>query len=202
MSGLERMIERIQHDAKIQSDDLIRTAQEEAKKTVEEAGETAKEWQLHAKQKLDRDIEDYRSRALSGRELQHRRALLEAKQEIIASVIDQVCERLRGAEDEAYFEMLAKMFKTYVHAEKGRMYLSESDLKRVPAGFEEKINASARALGGEINLMKTPGNIPDGFLLEYDGIEENCTFEALVDANRNLLGDRINTLLWRDADVG
>lgn len=56
MSGLEKMIERIQHDARIQSDDLIRMAQEEAKKTVESAGTAAKEWQTKATKKLESDI--------------------------------------------------------------------------------------------------------------------------------------------------
>lgn len=111
-------------------------------------------------------------------------------------MIDEVCANLRGADDETYFAMLEKMFQTYVHAEDGRMYLSDKDLTRVPAGFEEKIIAAAKEKGGQITLMKTPGSIPDGFLLEYGGIEENCTFEALVEANRNRLGDRINTLLW------
>lgn len=69
MSGLEKMIERIQHDARIQSDDLIRMAQEEAKKTVESAGTAAKEWQTKATKKLESDIADYRWPCSSGREL-------------------------------------------------------------------------------------------------------------------------------------
>lgn len=202
MSGLDKMKERIQQDADNQAAELLRLATQKAEAAVDEAGEAARRWQITAAEQLGQELADYQSRALSARELRHRRAVLEAKQEVITNLIEKICTHLRQAKTEEYFSMLEKMFQTYVHGEKGRMYLSEKDLARMPEDFEGRIAAAARKKGGEITLMKTPGSIPDGFLLEYDGIEENCTFEALVDANRNRLADRINTLLWRDKNAG
>ena len=44
--------------------------------------------------------------------------------------------------------------------------------------------------------MKEPRPIEDGFVLVYGGIEENCTFRALMDAKKDQLQDTVNQILF------
>ena len=44
---------------------------------------------------------------------------------------------------------------------------------------------------------KTPCDLPDGFLLVYGGIDVNCTFDALFEAEADALQDIAGGLLFR-----
>ena len=39
-------------------------------------------------------------------------------------------------------------------------------------------------------------DIADGFVLQYSGIDENCTFDALFAEKQELLRDKIREILW------
>ena len=66
----------------------------------------------------------------------------------------------------------------------------------MPADFEKKIEAAAQENGGSLTLQKEPKEIPDGFILVYGGVEENCTLKALFDAKKDQLQDRVNEMLF------
>ena len=66
----------------------------------------------------------------------------------------------------------------------------------MPADFEKKIEAAAQENGGRLTLKKEPKEIPDGFILVYGGVEENCTLKALFDAKKDQLQDRVNEMLF------
>ena len=62
--------------------------------------------------------------------------------------------------------------------------------------FSEKIEKAAKESGGTLKLMKEARQIEDGFILVYGGIEENCTFRALLDAKKDQLQDQVNRILF------
>ena len=66
----------------------------------------------------------------------------------------------------------------------------------MPADFEKKIKAAAEAKGGKLVLKKEPKAIPDGFVLVYGGVEENCTLKALFDVKKDQLQDKVNEILF------
>ena len=139
---------------------------------------------------------NYESRAKSSAEQQRRTALLRAKQEIIADVIEEAYVTLKKKDAKGYFLTMEKILKTYALAEDGEIYFSKEDLARMPAGFEKKIEAAAKEKGGSLVLKKEPKAIADGFVLVYGGIEENCTLRALFDAKRDQLQDQVNAILF------
>ena len=56
--------------------------------------------------------------------------------------------------------------------------------------------AAAEAKGGKLVLKKEPKAIPDGFVLVYGGVEENCTLKALFDVKKDQLQDKVNEILF------
>lgn len=200
MSGLDKMTQQILQEAQEQADQLLIDAKEDAQKAVEQARQECEVWEQKAHVSLEKELDEFRARAASSRDLERRRAILEAKQEIIAEMIEKTCERMRQAGVEEYFETLKRMFEKFCHGEDGQMYLSAQDLARVPQEFRDLVAKIAAEKGGSIELQDVPGRIPDGFLLVYGGIEENCTFEAVIESDRSRLQDQVNTMLWRECN--
>ena len=121
---------------------------------------------------------------------------MQAKQEVIAQVLDKAYEALNGKSDEEYFDLIRKMLDKFVLDSEGDIYFSEADLKRMPSGFEKEIEAVAEKKGGKLTLSKTSKEIENGFILVYGGIEENCTFRSLFNTQRDVLQDKIHQELF------
>ena len=92
--------------------------------------------------------------------------------------------------------MIAALLKKNVHAGEGELCLSAQDLQRIPEGFMKKAADIAAAAGGSLTLSDRPAGIPNGFILRYGGVEENCSLDALFAQTRDMLRDRVSSLLW------
>ena len=196
MTGLEKITSQIQEEAKDSAAKKLEAAKKEADEILAEAKKACEAMEAEAAEKDALLKTNYESRAKSSAEQQRRTALLRAKQEIIADVIEDAYVTLKKKDAKGYFLTMEKILKTYALAEDGEIYFSKEDLARMPAGFEKKIEAAAKEKGGSRVLKKEPKAIADGFVLVYGGIEENCTLRALFDAKRDQLQDQVNAILF------
>ncbi len=196
MTGLEKMISQILDEANAQADTQIKKAKEEAAKLEEAAREEAEKLSADISKQSEADVATYMERVKSSADLQRRTAILRAKQEVIAGVLDKAYDTLNGMGGEEYFALIRKMLDKFVLDGEGDIYFSEADLKRMPAGFEKEIEAAAAKKGGKLTLSKTGKEIENGFILVYGGIEENCTFRALFNTQRDALQDKIHRELF------
>lgn len=196
MTGLEKITSQIQEEANALAEKKISAAQKEADEILAAAKEACANMESEAEEKNSVLKTNYDSRVKSSAEQQRRTALLRAKQEIIADVIEQAYVTLREKDVQGYFLTMEKILKTYALAEAGEIYFSAEDLARMPADFEKKIAAAAKEKGGSLVLGKEPKAIADGFVLVYGGIEENCTLKALFDAKKDQLQDKVNAILF------
>lgn len=125
-----------------------------------------------------------------------RQAALSAKQEVIGEIINEAYERLLNLEDEKYFAVIKKMLEDNVLSEKGEIIFSARDRQRMPKDFEDVIKNVALEKGGELVMYDEIRSIDGGFVLVYGGIEENCTFKAMLEASREELHDMVNGKLF------
>lgn len=172
-------------EAKTKADLILADAKNEASAQVERISEKASD-----------EVENYAQRITSSNDMQRKQAILRAKQEVIASVLEKAYEDVLQLDTEAYFEMMKKMLKEYVLSEDGIICFSAKDLERMPAGFEAEIQKIAEEKGGTITLSKDAKEMVGGFVLIYGGIEENCTIQALFDAKRDDLSDKVHGALF------
>ncbi|MHC1747012.1 MAG: hypothetical protein AB9856_01320 [Cellulosilyticaceae bacterium] len=99
--------------------------------------------------------------------------------------------------DEIYFETILKMLPSYAKARQGEIAFAKKDLARMPQTFEGKINASIQSVeGAYLKISPMPRNIEGGFILIYEDIEENCSFEALLLENKENLQDKVCSVLF------
>lgn len=125
-----------------------------------------------------------------------RQAALSAKQEVIGEIINEAYERLLNLEYEKYFAVIKKMLEDNVLSEKGEIIFSARDRQRMPKDFEDVIKNVALEKGGELVMSDEIRSIDGGFVLVYGGIEENCTFKAMLEASREELHDMVNGKLF------
>lgn len=196
MTGLEKITSQILEEAKTSAAVKLEAAQKEADDILAKAKEECAAMEAEAAEKNAVLKENYEGRIKSSAEQQRRTAILRAKQEMIAEVIEEAYVTLKQQDTESYFRTMENILKTYVLAEAGEIYFSEKDLARMPADFEKKIEAAAKEKGGSLVLMKESKAIEDGFILVYGGIEENCTLKALLDAKKDELQDKVNEILF------
>lgn len=196
MSGLEKITSQILEEAKTSAAMKLETARKEADDILSKAKEACAAMEAEAAEKNVILKENYEGRIKSSAEQQRRTALLRAKQDMIAEVIEEAYVTLKQEDTESYFQTMEKILKTYVLAEPGEIYFSAQDLARMPADFEKRISAAAEEKGGSLVLSKEPKAIEDGFILVYGGIEENCTLKALLDAKKDELQDKVNEILF------
>lgn len=196
MAGLDKITGQIIEEAKLIAADTLDAARKEAEAIIEEAKTACLVMEKEAADKEKNMRAIHEGRIQSSADQQRRTAMLRAKQELISAVIEEAYQALKSQNLEDYFLTMEKLIKTYALAEAGEIYFSEADLARIPQGFEAKIEAAAGEKGGSLKLMPESRQIPDGFVLVYGGIEENCTLKALLNAKRDQLQDKVNQVLF------
>ena len=196
MTGLEKIISRIQEEAEKTAAGKVEAARAEADRILSETEGVCASVEAEAAEKIKEMQTAYDSRTASSAEQIRRITLLRTKQEIIAEILEEALKKLREEDTESYFLTMEKILKEYALPEEGEICFSAADLERMPAGFEKKIQEAAKEKGGRLTLKKEPKEIEDGFVLIYGGVEENCTLKALMDAKKDCLQDKVNEILF------
>ena len=196
MTGLEKMQSQILSEAESSAKEILDQAKKEAEGIVEEARQRAEAECRRISEKSEAEVKGLEERAVSSSDLQRRKELLQAKQEVISQMLDQAYESLLCADEKDYFDMLRKMLRKFVLPQEGEICFSKEDLERMPKGFQEEIQAIAKEKGGALALSEEVRSVQGGFVLIYGGIEENCTFRAMFNSKKDELSDKVHALLF------
>lgn len=196
MAGLEQIISQICEEADNQVKEILNQARDKAR----QISDSQKRQTEEALSKLEKDEQvwekEYRQRLKSSRDLQKRREILKAKQELVTEVLDKAYERLAKQETEAYFSMIERMIEKIRLTKDASLYLSPEDLERMPKDFKEKVSAIALRQGKSLKVENESRKIDKGFLLVYGGIEENYSLKALFNEKREELQDKVCAVLF------
>lgn len=196
MSGLEKMKSQILDEANHSAEEHLAKAKTEAEAILNTAKAEAEAESQKISQKSEAEVQAYAERIKSSCDMNRKKALLQAKQEIIGDVLAQAYDRVLNLDDDAYFDMIRKILAQYVQPGSGSIYFSKKDLARMPEGFETEIQETAKRKGGTLTLSREPKEMTGGFILVYGGIEENCTMKAMFDSRRDELSDHVHELLF------
>ena len=91
---------------------------------------------------------------------------------------------------------MIRLAKKSALPKEGQIHFSRKDLLRLPAGFEAALNDALKETGGILHISDIPKDLDGGFILSYGGIEENCSFDALFDSERDALKDLVYPILF------
>ena len=196
MTGLEKIIEKIGLDAHESAAAVLAQADEKIAEILANAQAECGKIDAQAVSDAEALRADILSRGESGAQMQRKNRILTTKQEMIGNVIDQAREKLLGMESIDYFVLLGKLAEKYVQPGDGVMHLSSFDLGRVPSYFRHMLADIAQKKHGTLVLSSEPRDISGGFVLAYGGIEENCSFDAMFEDQKEHLQDVVRAKLF------
>lgn len=196
MTGLEKIIEDIRAESKAEQDKVLNKAEAAAAEQKQKAEAEALSRCAKIRQEYERKIADEEARVQSAADLERRRGILTAKQELISEVTEEAKKRIRALPADQYFDLVLKMASKAAHpGEEGVIRFSAADLERLPEDFSWKLSASLPE-GTSLSVSDQAAEIADGFLLDYSGVEENGSFDAVFAEKKEELQDRIHRILF------
>ena len=193
MTGLDTIVEQILQEAQKEAEEIKAQAARNADSIIANAKKTVDKMNEETGEKVAQAEKSGSFRAKSSSELKKRQAILAAKQTIIGNMLDKV-----ALPDEEYFRVIVRCLEKSVQPKSGEICFSGKDRKRLTPQTEKQIEQIAAAHGGSLKVSDGNCDIDGGFVLIYGGIEENCSFRAMLDANREHLADKVNELLFVD----
>ena len=197
MTGLEKILKAIEAEAQAGADAVIAQAKHEAETILANAKNEAEAKCKVIAEKSEADVKAVISRAESAAALQEKKILLDTKQQIISNIIASARKRLDGLSNSEYTNVILSMVGKYAHNKKGKILFSSSDRARLTDDFQEKLTSTlANKAGAFLEIAKEEPSFTGGFLLVYGDIEENCSFDALFAEEKDILQDKVNSLLF------
>lgn len=195
MSGLDKIIEEIRTESDAAVADVLGKAEAEKKSILADADKRAAAEAAKIRADADRKARAVSERTDSAKQLRRRQAILAKKQQLIAETMKMVLDKASLLPDDAYFAALSNMAVKAAHPGKGEIRLCERDLGRLPEGFVTDL-AKRLPEGSTLSLSTEPAPIADGLVLVYGGIEENCSFAAMLEDHREEAEDSISKALF------
>lgn len=197
MTGLEKIRKAIEDDADYAVAGILAQAEKEAAEIMEASKKEAEKKCSEIALKAENDVKAAYSRAESGASLLEKKILLDAKQQLINDVIMKARSYLSNLSDEEYLDVLLRLIKKNAHNKHGTIRLSKEDKNHLPENLDILIKGALSDKEGAALMISDEGaNINGGFILIYGDIEENCTFDALFNAARDELQDKVYQLLF------
>ncbi|HHX88120.1 MAG TPA: hypothetical protein GX693_08110 [Firmicutes bacterium] len=196
--GADRIVQRIITEGRSRAEAIVSEAKQKAAQMISEAEKTAASQRKRALERTRIQMEEQKQRILGAAQLEARKDLLKAKQDIIDDVFKRALHELSNLDQDSYFQLLSKML--LATAEKGdeTVILSPRDKQRIPAGFWEEINRSLKKAGkkGALAPAEETRDIPGGVILQAEGVELNSSFSALLEMHREELEPVVAALLF------
>ncbi len=196
MAGIDNIIGQILQEAQEEAKGVIASAEKEAASIREEAQRSAAAAKEAADERTGEAVKTYAARSQSSADITKKKAILAAKQALIEGVMSEAVKKLEDQDDAAYFAMLKKILAKNVQKGDGTIAFSPKDTARLPKSFIEEAQAIAKKAGGSLTLAEPVKGIESGFVLAYGGIEENCSLEAIFEANREGIQDKVYRFLF------
>ena len=196
MTGLEKILERIQAGADLQAAELLEAAKAEAEELLHQADEATEAQAAALVEKTREEAELLGRMADSGSELQGRKLLLSLRQELISGVLEEALKRLCALPAEQYFAVCERLACHFADKGEGQIVFSAADKARLPGGFMDGLNKKLADKGASLSLAADTVESGGGFVLRYGGIEENCSFAAIIDQKRDALSDQLGRILF------
>ena len=194
-TGAEEILARILDNARQAGEKLLAEAKKKADQILADAAVQADETRRKTADAYAVKAEAALHAARSAAELETRNRLLKERRSILDETLEKTVLHLQALPDAAYFEALLPVAAHSAQPGDGVLLLNDKDLRRLPADFERRLNEALEQVK-RLTVSQQTAAIDGGFLLQYQDIEMNCSFSALLDARREELEDLVNRILF------
>lgn len=195
MDGIEKIIDRISGDAQREVDDVLAKARAEADKILSQYQAQAQAEADDILTRGEKAAVERGERLASVAQLECRKDVLRAKQEVIEEAFQLAMDKLTQLPQEAYVSLLADLAVEASSKGNEKLIFSVADRARVGKAV---VVAANEKLGdkGQLTLAQETRPMQGGFILSDGAVEVNCTFETLVRLQRGTLSTQVADVLF------
>ena len=177
MNGIKTIIQRLNTDAKAETDALLDKARQDAAAVTARCQAQADKETADLAARNQRAAAEREERLVSAAQMEARKTILAAKQAVMEEVYAKALEKLRGLPQDRAVEVLASLLNEAAPQGKGEVLFSAQDRETVGRAAVDAANAQN---GGQLTLSGETANIPGGFILRNGSIEVNCAYDTLI----------------------
>ena len=177
MNGIETIIQRLNTDAKAETDALMDKARQDAAAVTTRCQAQADKETADLAARNQRAAAEREERLVSAAQMEARKTILAAKQAVMEEVYAKALEKLRSLPQDRTVEVLASLLNEAAPQGKGEVLFSAQDRDTVGRAAVDAANAQN---GGQLTLSGETANIPGGFILRNGSIEVNCAYDTLI----------------------
>lgn len=198
MNGIDRITERIEADARAQAKVILTDAEAKCAEIRKENEIKAHEHYLELIRSGTKDCESMASRRKSAAEMDSKKSVLSMKQACVAAAFDMAKDRLANMPEESYIAFLAKLVGNAAVTGTEELVLNKNDREKLGKAILDKANAAvaAKGLTPALTLSADSRDMSGGVVLRRDGVETNCSVDALVDMQRGVVTAAVATTLF------
>lgn len=199
MTGLEKILQKIQQETQREEDAIFQKAEQECQK-IREKGQADTQLACNAlEEQTQKQCALLLSTSESSAHKEGKNLLLRTRRQLIDEAFSCALEVLRTLEERDYFSLLATIVSHNALPRQGELLLSSMDAGRCPNDFLEQCVLPE---GAVLVLSEERREMGGGLVLRYQDLEINCSFSELLSANRELIEDRVNQLLFNTEGQG
>ena len=177
MNGIETIIQRLNTDAKAETDALLDKARQDAAAITARCQAQADKETADLAARNQRTAAEREERLVSAAQMEARKTILAAKQAVMEEVYAKALEKLRGLPQDRAVEVLASLLNEAAPQGKGEVLFSAQDRETVGRAAVDAANTKN---GGQLTLSDETAGIPGGFILRNGSIEVNCAYDTLI----------------------
>lgn len=194
MNGIEKLTEKITADAQVEIDAILAEAKENADAVTADYTQRAEKAAADVIAKGTSAAQQREERLVSMADMERRKDLLTAKQEMVGKAFDLALEKLCSLSDDEYVAMLVKLALSAVSSGREQMIFSQKDRNRIGKAVVIAVNDALP--NGSLTLSEQTRPMRGGFILSDGAIEVNCTFETLVRLQRGEIAGEVANVLF------
>lgn len=228
MNGIDKITQRIGADTQAEIDRILADAAAQAEAAADKFRTQAEAEDRDLLAKSERAAAEREERLVSAAQMEARKTLLTAKQEMVERAYQRALEKLRSLPQEQYVELLAALLARASSTGREEVVFSPEDREGagkaavaranellakeaapelplgdgVVANLLNKVAAGVSAFAqgtAMLAVSEETRDISGGFILKDGRIEVNCTFDALVRAEREQTVGEVAKLLFPEA---
>ncbi len=190
MDGKQAILNKILDDAKASASEILKTATDKAEQTIGTAKKFAEEYTETQKKILQRETREIVERKVTVAELDVRKNILKAKQDLIEDVFAIALDKLCSLGKTYYSRLVFKLLDE--NAEENDVIVLSSDGVMTRADFIS--NDTVKSLS--LKISKTAGDFKGGIKLIGKYSDKDLTFKTLISDLKEQKTSEVASLLF------
>ena len=198
MAEADKLREKILEDARQKAKAMLERAENEAEGILSAAKAKAEEKERAVAEEASKEAEERKKRLLASADLEGRKQILQAKQDMVDEVFARAIDKLSSLPADQYIDIIASMAVEAVSSGTEEIILSPKDRDTYGSKIVNIVNSrlSAKGMKAAVKLSEISRDIKSGFILKSGNIEINNSFDAIIKMRRDELETEVVKVLF------